>query len=687
MLRWALAYVNHGFAVFPLKPNDKTPLTAHGLKDATTDPSQVQWFWSRHPNANIGIATGSASGGLLVIDEDVDETKGIDGKQTLQDWLSDRGEELPETWNVITGRGGEHLYYRYDPTRYHFKNRAGIIDGVDIRAEGGYVVAPPSVHRNGNLYQFDLSPEYGDEIADINETILDFLSIGTVKESIKDFNIPSEIESGTRNDVLYRTACSLQAKGLSDNAIWQALVAENDEKCNPPLDQQELLLLCKSALTHEKGKPIATYSDGESDLPGWHTPVWDLNPVTGKILNTRDNYIQAIHYDPKLYKHIRYNELSYSLIVDGAVPWDSGNEGIREWNNADDSALQTYLETTYRLSGVQKYMDAINNLMFTESFNPVEDMLNDCYSKYGKSEGYIRKLLPKYMGVVDSDYQYEVMKIVMLGAISRAFRPGVKFDYTMVLVGGQGIGKSTFTRLLANGDDWYDGNFNTIEGDKAADKLRGKWIVEMGELLAMKKAKEKESIKAFLTSTSDNYRPAYARRSENRKRTTVFIGTTNDYYFLSDPTGNRRFLPIECNADHIDKKIYNNLDEARDDIQHAWGEAMRLYIEAEKHPSLKLPDAIEPIAGKMQADHTEDDSWIGMIEEYLAHDEVRRVCAVQLYQEAIMHRESDPNKTELNRIHQIMRNITTWKRYDKSSDGRAKCGGYGKQLCYIRITD
>ena len=116
MKQWALHYAGLGLAVFPIKPGSKQPLTDHGLKDASKEPVQIERWWTRWPTANIGIATGAASDGLVVIDLDVDKDKGIDGRVTLREWEAEH-EKLPDsTWLAITGRGGYHYFY-HEPHR------------------------------------------------------------------------------------------------------------------------------------------------------------------------------------------------------------------------------------------------------------------------------------------------------------------------------------------------------------------------------------------------------------------------------------------------------------------------------------------------------------------------------------------------------------------------------------------
>ena len=134
----ALAYASRGVPVFPCKPGGKAPLTHHGHLDATVDPEQIRKWWTRWPSANIGIPTGERSG-LLVLD--IDPDKG--GDASLATLVSEHG-PLPTTTTVKTGSGGRHIYLRY-PTGSGISNSAGKLGpGLDVRGEGGYVIAPPS---------------------------------------------------------------------------------------------------------------------------------------------------------------------------------------------------------------------------------------------------------------------------------------------------------------------------------------------------------------------------------------------------------------------------------------------------------------------------------------------------------------------------------------------------------------
>lgn len=235
---------------------------------------------------------------------------------------------------------------------------------------------------------------------------------------------------------------------------------------------------------------------------------------------------------------------------------------------------------------------------------------------------------------------------------------------------------------------WYNDNFNTIEGDKAPEKLRGMWMVELAELLATKKAKEVESIKAFLTSTVDTYRPPYGRRTEQRPRVCVFAGTTNNDHFLTDRTGNRRFLPVVTRKEFVKKSMFENPREVQKDFENAWGEAMDIFKKANEHPSLILPVDLQEFVENKQAEYMEEDVRVGIIQEWLDNTEENRVCVAMIYEKALGYDGCKPTKYESNELHSIMTNqIKGWERLKTSNGGRSRCGEYGTQICYVRKGD
>jgi putative DNA primase/helicase len=140
MLDAALAYATHGWPVFPLVPREKTPLTAHGFKDATTDEAQIRAWWTQWPDANIGTPTGLVTR-RSVVDEDNKPWKGATGSKTM-DALTTIYDALPETLAQTTWSGGKQRLFAYNPEAVNSAHSYG--EYVDGRNDGGYVAIPPS---------------------------------------------------------------------------------------------------------------------------------------------------------------------------------------------------------------------------------------------------------------------------------------------------------------------------------------------------------------------------------------------------------------------------------------------------------------------------------------------------------------------------------------------------------------
>ena len=676
LLDSALYYAKqYGWAVFPIDPRTKKPITPHGCKDAKKDPGAIRAWWKKNPNAGIGIATGSISQ-LIVIDEDIDPDKGLDGISEMSRWERENT-PLPETVTAITGRGGYHLYFHYEGN--DITNRTGLLDGVDVRGEGGYVIAPPSLHPNGTEYTWEYDPnEY--DIAPLNDAIKEFVTYRENNADPSGYQVPDVIPEGKRNETLYKLACSLQARGVPDEGIIQAVSETNKQNCAIPLTDEEIKTICSSAFTFKKGQLQVV----ENYPLSYHEPHLTMlldkdGEPTNKPAQTVRNAEEAIQYDNELFGKIVWNELSSNINVYGNLPCKV-HKGFREWNNSDDNNLWAYIESRYGLKDVNKLMAAHSNVAHRFNVNPVIEMLNFAHTVWDGESGHIAALLPKYTGAEASEYNYEVLKLFMMGAISRIHKPGCKFDYMLVLVGEQGKYKSSFLRFLATNDEWFNDNFSTLDGDKAFEKLQGMWIVELAELQATKRTKDVETIKAFITSRDDTYRAPYARRREHHKRMCVLAGTSNPVDFLTDRTGNRRFLPITCG---ITEPVnpFNNLEETRYDFLQAWAEAMDIYLRAGGKVSLALDKKYEREAIKAQQKYTEDDPYIGMIQEWLDATDHVRVCAMMIWDEVLNPGVSNPTPKEINHIHEVMRNsITGWK-YIGMQKTMTK---YGVQRAYER---
>ena len=325
----------------------------------------------------------------------------------------------------------------------------------------------------------------------------------------------------------------------------------------------------------------------------------------GKIRNTISNFSLIIENEPLLKGKIAYNEFSNRAVVIGQLPWrKKGNNS--DWSDTDDSGLREFIEKYYKISSNAKCADALVLSFEKHSFHPIKDYLNNLF---WDGEERLDTLFIDYLGAEDNSYVRTVARKILVAAVARVFNPGCKFDNMPVLSGPQGIGKSTIIKKL--GKDWYSDSLTTVNGKEAYEQLQGVWILEMGEMMATKKA-DIEATKHFLSKTEDIYRVAYGRRTSRFPRQCVFIGTTNDREFLRDKTGNRRFWPIDVGIHKASKSVFNDLTAY--EVEQIWAETVELFNNKEP---LYLTGEQEKEAQKQQDEHSELSAKAGLIEEYL----------------------------------------------------------------------
>jgi uncharacterized protein YdaU (DUF1376 family) len=257
IMKAALDYANRGWQVFPLHgiistgctcgssrcdSPGKHPRSRHGMKDATTDQSQIRKWWNQWPDANIGVRTGSESN-LAVID--IDNAAEKNGQSNFDDLVALHG-EIPPTLTVRTGRG-EHLYFQCPGTSVKC-SASRLAAGVDVRADGGYVVAPPSMHISGRRYEWE---NESCSVADLPEWLLSLLQDRSIKSAGADEGAENGetdgIQEGMRNDSLFRMASALRGQhGMNKNEIEPILLEQNRLRCKPPLPDEEVLAIVHS---------------------------------------------------------------------------------------------------------------------------------------------------------------------------------------------------------------------------------------------------------------------------------------------------------------------------------------------------------------------------------------------------------------------------------------------------------
>ena len=421
----------------------------------------------------------------------------------------------------------------------------------------------------------------------------------------------------------------------------------------------------------------------------------------GSYKSTASNVALILENDPLLKGKIKYNSFSERSVIKGSLPWNR-DKRERDWNDLDDSGLRFYLEKYFDITGVQKITDGLAVHFNRHSFHPVREYLQ------GLSWDGIPRLdylLIDYLGSEDTPYHRTTIRIHLAAAVGRIMRPGFKYDQMLSLTGAQGIGKSTFIRMLGK-NRWFSDSLTTVQGKEAYEQLQGVWLVEMAEMMATKKA-EQEAIKLYLSKTEDIYRAAYGRRTVRHPRQCVFFASTNDNEFLRDRTGDRRYWPVKCGVRKCTKSVFTDLPEEADQI---WAEAIEVYKEMiEKKEVFDLPGELHEEASQIKKRHTEIDDGAGMVYEYLqipitqdwydldqyqrrdyisgyspdsidAGDVIRdKICVLEVWLECYKGDTKQLSKLKSREINDILRSFDDWEPAESS----LRFGtGYGKQRAF-----
>ena len=506
------------------------------------------------------------------------------------------------------------------------------------------------------------------------------------------------VGEGGRNAYLTSLAGSLVRNGITGQELFDMLVRVNETKCVPPLSPNEVRSIANSVTRYASPDAPQTVTDktstvmmtGGEQLETTASCLPQTAEINGvpelavistkkqvKVQSTVSNLVQILLNDSALKGKVVYDVFLQDTCVRGRLPWMKQKE-FREWSNTDDAGLTVYMQRRYGMGDInaQKLGQAILQASQEQQCNPLAVYLTSI-----KWDGKKRaeRLLIDCLGADNTAYTREATLLWLRGAWRRCINPGCKFDYMWILKGKQGLGKSWLLRKLAVRERYSNDNLNTIDGDKAFEKIRGCWIVELAELLATKKTREVEAIKAFITSQVDTYRTPYSRVADQHPRTCVFAGTTNAESFLADRTGNRRFLVIHCGNS---APTVNMFDEKFDKyIEQVWAEV----IATDDGAPLVLSADGEKARDAINEMDTEDDDRIGIIQMWLEEKcKSDRVCARQLLEEAL---EYTPQMIEQKRslyyqdMARIMSNMPGWSKSSK----KQRVAGYGIQRCYERV--
>ena len=431
----------------------------------------------------------------------------------------------------------------------------------------------------------------------------------------------------------------------------------------------------------------------EVDDPDWQTKL-EIDKK-GNFLSTIDNISIILNHDPRLKNNLTFDEFESRLIATRDLPWRK-IKGAEDWTDDDCDCLAHYLEC-YKMPFVH-INKALAKVRNDRKIHPVREYLKKL--KWDRKPR-IATLFIDFLGAEDCPYIRAVAVKTLTAAVTRVFEPGCKFDNVPVLVGEEGVGKSTLWAKLFG--RWFSDCLGDVNETSGMESLRGVWGVEIAELAALRKA-DQEAIKRFITSREDIYRPAYGRLSVRHPRQNIFVASTNEDDFLQAGHGNRRFWPVRTNPEQATKDIFSS-DFSPETVAQYWAEACALYVEGE---DLILGPQLEEEARKQREAHTKQDSREGMIDEYLlkllpdnwdtlnlyerrAHlydnelsaegtKERTVVSAAEIWCEVFSGHLRDMTNLNVKPIHDYMK-----KRRDWVVGGTVKRGFYGRQRCYVKV--
>ena len=282
-----------------------------------------------------------------------------------------------------------------------------------------------------------------------------------------------------------------------------------------------------------------------------------------RMIFTHDENLRQIRFDTFCQDDISFSPLFCNV---------NGNKVDEE----SVGKIQDYLEQNYDLRLTQnKVFEILKTTASERNFNPVQDYI--CKEKWDGTPR-IETTIIDYLGAEDTPLIREQTKLWFVAAVARAFEPGCKFDNVLTLPGPQGIGKSTFFKVI--GDRWFNDSFSFASGDKEkVETITNGWIIEISELNGMKRANDAEAAKAFLSRRSDCMRPAYGRKPIEYLRHNVFAATTNETNFLQGDNGNRRWwiVPVQGNG-----HVSDWLSALQSVVHQLWAEALERYKQGEE---------------------------------------------------------------------------------------------------------
>lgn len=608
-----------GFAIMWLHPKSKRP-----IESKWTSGERKPWSYLAETyidGLNVGVRLGEASqvdvGYLACIDLDVKDPA-CKGKALTALGKLAGDTVLPEVRSG-SGNGSRHLYCI---TTTPFKMiTVAKEEGFEIcvYSTGRQMVLPPSTHPNGKPYVWFKHIKVGLDLPVMKFEEPEVTTVNNRKAGVTtpalapDFEFAPEavdidwlpisekikegIKNGTdvtdRSGYLLVASSALISAGLTRNEILSVLT-----------DASTYLGAC--GYDHAKTKDrkraaqwIYKYTLGRTEAERNPANVFKSLPHKSRELTEEEiiadaaEWAEQRHWKQDLIKSGQHGEgppkgliQNVVLILDNAVnkdlvarntfayrdiflldtPWGSKkNQAIID---EDISKIKYWLSKNYGFEPkTQTIEEALLVMSCRNSYDPVKEAL-DALPEWDNIKRLDTWLIENFDATGSAAYNGEIFRKWIVAMIMRVYQPGAKFDWMPIFEGPQRAGKSSFGKILADGDKHFLDWLPNLADKDAAFALQGMWVVEMGELASLRK-NEIEVVKGFLSRTIDKVRPHYGRRIMESARRCVFFGTTNREQYLQDDTGNRRFKPLLVGKLDF-KALARDRDQLFAEAKHLW---------------------------------------------------------------------------------------------------------------------
>jgi predicted P-loop ATPase len=594
----ALRYANEqGWYVFPAPPGKKKSYKkaefSGGAKwGMTNDLDQIECDFKKWPKANVGLPTGTVNG-FFVVDADTKEGHDVDGIANLQT-LVDANGQLPETRIAGSPTGSEHYYFKC-PEGVTIRNGTNVLaPGIDVRGEGGMVIAPPSIKPNVGAYEWVSEAD----IADAPQWLLNLViekKPGTELQASPDRTadpsfVDSLVELIENDDMGYDNwrNWGLRIFAAGGNFATFDKLSKKSKKYNADVTREVWGEISKRP-------PNRTGLDAIIKLLPWRERSKGGIPIAS--MHNARVAITALGIECS--HDIFHNKMLFGF-RDDAVQYDLGGE------MSDNAIIQLRQIISVRFGfdpKEQHTRDAVISLALDHRFNPVCDLLDKAQGEWdGKKR--LDRMAVDYFNCEDTPLNRACVRKMMIALARRPRHPGCKFDNIVVLESDEGWNKSSALSELAGPDNFSDESILGARGREVQEQLSTIWIHESADLAGMRKA-EVESVKAFASRATDIARAAYGHFITKQPRHSIEVGTTNGKEYLQSQDGNRRFWPLK-----LQKRI--DLDKLRRDRMQLLGEAAQYESDGE---GLTLDETLWPASGEAQEQRRTKDPWDDLLDE------------------------------------------------------------------------